>query len=623
MGKPFDTELAKLGETHAWIQETDVAQLSSAFGRTNDLPVLIVAAGGSYTAAEFTRLLFESRGAIAVTHTPQSFLQASSRLHRATVIIFTAGGNNRDITTCFQAAEWREAREIVLICGNEGSKIDNLSQSSPVTTRFFVNSPSGKDGYLATNSLYGFCALTLRAFGHDLPSMDSLRMNIEEFPREIKPYYLALYGDWGRPAAVDLESKMGEAGLAAVTVCDHRHFAHGRHNWIDKRGHETVLVSLESPGSRNLASRTLKLLPASQSVYRISTEIDGPVGGLSLLLGAFNITKIVGQMRGIDPGKPGVPPYGSQIYRMGPIGLSSKPKTKFDALLSSAVARKLSSIDYPITSSFETLLKKECIAYANSLRDGRFGALVVDFDGTVAPPGIGDRPLDTDVAEPLIRLLSNGVPVYFATGRGDSIHAILQKTIPQPLWRQVFISYYNGAFTLNLDQSALYPQGDLSNHFTALEVELSKIGALKSLGTISNKHHQLTIKVSRSAQPSSVLRIVTEFIEREFPGSFRIVHSSHSIDVIPLDRTKSACIVLAESALQTGKSVLAVGDRGAFPGNDYALLSHRFSLSVDQVSSDSKSCWNLLPPGIRGPSGFAYYGRWIKASMGEYKVTIP
>lgn len=623
MGKPFDTELARLGETHAWAQESDVTPLASSFGRANDSPILIVAAGGSFTAAEFARLLFESRGAIAVTHTPQSFLQASSRLHRATVIIYTAGGNNRDITACFQAAEWREAREILLIVGTEGSKVDELSKGSAVTTRFFAAAPCGKDGYLATNSLYGFCALTIRAFGHDLPPIEDVWMDPKEFPLEVKPYYLAMYGDWGRPAAVDLESKLGEAGLAAVTACDHRNFAHGRHNWIDKRGRETVVLSLETPASKNLANSTLKLLPPSQRVYRMRTEIEGPIGGLSLLLGTFHVTKIVGQMRGIDPGKPGVPRYGSRIYRLGPVGLTSKPRTKFDALLTSAVARKLCSIDYPVTSSFETLLKHECRAFAESLRMGRFGALVADFDGTVAPPGVGERQLDANVAEPLVRLLSNGVPVYFATGRGDSIHAILQRTIPKPLWPLVFISYYNGAFTLNLDQNSLYPKECVSDHFTALEVELSKIGALKSLGTISNKHHQLTIKVSRSAQPSSVLRIVTEFIEREFPGSFRIVHSSHSIDVIPLDRTKSACVILAESALQTGKSVLAIGDRGAFPGNDYALLSHRFSLSVDQVSSDARSCWNLLPSGIRGPSGFAYYGRWIKAHKGEFRVTIP
>jgi len=47
--------------------------------------------------------------------------------------------------------------------------------------------------------------------------------------------------------------------------------------------------------------------------------------------------------------------------------------------------------------------------------------------------------------------------------------------------------------------------------------------------------------------------------------------------------------------------ILCVGDRGLWPGNDYALLGTPHSLSVDEVSPDPGSCWNLARPGRRGP----------------------
>jgi hypothetical protein len=47
-------------------------------------------------------------------------------------------------------------------------------------------------------------------------------------------------------------------------------------------------------------------------------------------------------------------------------------------------------------------------------------------------------------------------------------------------------------------------------------------------------------------------------------------------------------------------AVLCIGDRGRWPGNDFALLQEPYSLSVDEVSPDPNTCWNLAPPGHRG-----------------------
>jgi hypothetical protein len=168
----------------------------------------------------------------------------------------------------------REARSILVICGAKGSKIEAKAAHIERAILFNHPIPSGKDGYLATNSLIAFSAIVLRAFGHEIPSRETVNRIITTSDESwsalvgnlVSNYYLALYGDWARPAAVDLESKFGEAGLAGVTPADYRNFAHGRHNWIAKKGSDTTIIAFVTPASEMLAKKTLQLLPESTRI---------------------------------------------------------------------------------------------------------------------------------------------------------------------------------------------------------------------------------------------------------------------------------------------------------------------------------------------------------------------
>src|SRR5476651_652935 len=57
---------------------------------------------------------------------------------------------------------------------------------------------------------------------------------------------VVLHGPSTLPAAVDVESKFTEAALGSVQVADFRHFAHGRHHWIAKRGRESAVLAITS-----------------------------------------------------------------------------------------------------------------------------------------------------------------------------------------------------------------------------------------------------------------------------------------------------------------------------------------------------------------------------------------
>ena len=43
-----------------------------------------------------------------------------------------------------------------------------------------------------------------------------------------------------------------------------------------------------------------------------------------------------------------------------------------------------------------------------------------------------------------------------------------------------------------------------------------------------------------------------------------------------------------------------MGDYGTVEGNGYEMLTSKYSLSVDRVSKNTDSCWNIAPSGMKG-----------------------
>ena len=633
MGKPFADELARLPETIDWMRELDISTVVQFINQAEGSTLVTIGAGGSATAAEFAKLLFEERGGICVAHTPLSFIQCQSDLRGAHILLFTAAGNNRDVLACFDAMMRREVRSALVICGATGSKIETLVTAHPRAQIFTLQLPSGKDGYLATNSLAGACALLLRAFGHKLPTRKTVQQAIRSrdtdrilFSKTTPPYYFypAIYADWARPAAVDLESKFSEAGLGAVLLADYRNFAHGRHNWIDKQGVKSTVIAFVTPGSAVLAEKTLRLLPSETRIVKFETNMSGPTGGLELLLRVYAFTATIGTQLGIDPGRPGVPSYGSCLYRLGPVIYKRTPVTiKASNLKIAAISRKLAARGSREISQ-KTRVSAEFDKYVQRLESVHFGAIVADFDGTVANSGVGRGSLAPRVVELFTKLLSRRIPIYFATGRGDSIHSILEASFPQSLHERIFISYYNGALTLPLSESSQFTTGLSGN--TAIDEAFELLRAdplLQKLTELKNKQSQISLKPTDVTSVVALDSLVRDIVAKAGENALRVVQSSHSIDVIPLNRSKLACVEFARNRLSDTQEILTVGDRGAFPGNDFALLTHRFSLSVDTVSTDLDSCWNLLPPGVRNIAGLLHYGSWMRIKRGGFTFVLP
>ena len=219
------------------------------------------------------------------------------------------------------------------------------------------------------------------------------------------------------------------------------------------------------------------------------------------------------------------------------------------------------------------------------------------------------------MARALIDLLEQGLHLGVATGRGRSAFDDLKQAIPDRLWSRVLVGMYNGHLCVPLSDPQ--PPSRVSEPSAALEPAARILRRFTSLLGISldERQAQLSIVPDEHSDLDRLRNSITDLIGKD--PSLRVVASTHSIDVIPAAVTKRNVVgAIREHA--GGRSggddeVLCIGDRGDSGGNDFDLLALPLGLSTDRVSAALDRCWNLSPPGTRGPAATLTYLSAIRA----------
>jgi hypothetical protein len=139
---------------------------------------------------------------------------------------------------------------------------------------------------------------------------------------------------------------------------------------------------------------------------------------------------------------------------------------------------------------------------------------------------------------------------------------------------------------------------------------------LTTTAKITPRPQQLTVEPKGATRTDALAAHVMALLASLDGDGVRIVVSSHSLDVLGLWPGKGSLVSWLREHIGEDREVLCIGDRGAWPGNDYSLLAEPMSLSVDEVSSLRDACWNLAPRGVFGPDATLLYFRAIKARGG-------
>ena len=139
---------------------------------------------------------------------------------------------------------------------------------------------------------------------------------------------------------------------------------------------------------------------------------------IASLIAGFWITGWAGKARGIDPGRPGVPEFGRKLYRLR-FTSRKRPvlQKKLAAADAVAIARKCGfTVDRLGDCKTLDTWVKALNVYRNQLARAVFGAIVLDYDGTIVDTRDRRDPPDQEMTDVLVGL-SKTTLIGIATGR--------------------------------------------------------------------------------------------------------------------------------------------------------------------------------------------------------------
>ncbi len=628
MGRAYSVELEELAQTYEWATQCPIQELAEAIHDLRDHPFLAIGSGGSLTAAAYWAMVQEQWTGMPAKHGTPLDLLALPSLSNYSIGLASARGSNPDIVKAFESASRGEPRGLVAITFAEGSKLANQWKKYPWARLVNFRPPIGKDGFLATNSLLSFMVLIHRAYAAAAGREVFLPSRLPK-PQRIGPplvpsptTYSILYAGWAAAAAMDLESKLVEGGLADVHYADLRNFAHGRHHWLARRGETTTVVALVTPEWSELADKTLAVLPPNTRTVRLESSNDGPLGAIELVNGGLSLIGEIASLQAFDPGRPRVPQFGRRLYRMSVSSTSrhhAKPST--DLLL----RRKLGGLPARWPASTVATSKEALVRYLDTLRTTEFQGVVFDYDETLCPKANRFSCLPPDISTALTRIVDHGITLGIASGRGRSVRQAMRESLEQEAWERVIVGYYNGGCVLRLSEGDPPRHGDMDPSLASFNATLEGHSHLKDVCEIESRPYQITLTPRGNVPLVWILDLILELAAVDGPPGIAVTRSSHSIDVLGPGVSKlsvvNACI--AQITEREEKSnVLRVGDSGRWSGNDLHLLSTPLSLSVADSPMNPSWAWNLAAPGRTGPQAALDYINAMEFGSGTFTLEI-
>lgn len=637
----YDAELEQLSVTYQHGLKLDLARLKSAIAGACESSIIGVGSGGSYTVASLLCNLHETyTGRVSRPVTPLEVICNPTLAASSPVFLVSAEGKNPDITEALMRARRHSARTIHVLTNRGTSPLmECVSGLTDVSAHVF--DLEKKDGYLATNSLLLDAMVIARAYGEldndaqNLPSqLDHLHIgdqSIEqwvsgarEFLSEVaaRGAITVVYSPLLRPIAADLESKLSESALLHCQLADIRSFAHGRHLWLAQRPDDCAMLVLTEPTLGTLWQRMATHVPVGIPTYVMPLGGSSPRDLIAGLVAQMHLVAGIAEVFKKDPGRPEVPSFGRELYYTDlPSVVPAPPDepngaelTKCDVLGAHwPSSRKTSAIH----------LERE--TFCEALNKQVFRAMVFDYDGTLCSSQRKDEPPPKAVLERIEQLVRAGVIVGIASGRGGSIQECLQDSLPKEILGRIQLGLYNGGWVADAATPpvAKAETSEFLSHVTRIVVRLRNLGA--PIQEVRTTHpYQVSIRFREGLSTEHMWFVLADSLRQAGLDLSSMVKSKHSIDVLAAGVSKARLIAhIIQKFKVDPHAILTMGDQGAWPGNDTALLEHRYSLSVDLPSRRLDRGWKLAPAHMRDVDAMLWYLSHITVDgSGGFRITI-
>lgn len=607
----FAEKLATLPKTIALASRSDQAELARRLRDGAGRRCVSVGSGGSMVAAHF---LARCRGTLDLGHTtvvtPMELVLGDVGIRGADVWLFSAGASNPDIEAAHRHCLSNGCDSVTLVTTRQGGRTAAGVDAEDHGAVFVVPVADPKDGFLATHSLVAsITALLLAANGvraapppdvmpafatgasRTLAEESEQRAGVSGFlPGDT---LLLLHDPQVATLASLVETSLWETGIAPVQRVDFRNFAHGRHVWLARHPERTFVLAVTARESREIWAGISSAFPPEVRRGTLDLGNAGRLGTAISVVAGLAVIDELGRRAGIDPARPGRGDFAPAIYEHD--GLLDLVERSTPAV----VHKRSANLRIDPVADLGACLLTAGGGRRGALEGGRFGALVLDYDGTIVSTERRLAPPDAPILDELLRLLDGGIRLGIATGRGGSAGDALRSALPARAHGQVLMGYYNGAHLLQLSMPVESEPPASDPDIAELAEWLAGSDLVRSRRTKAGPC-QITIDCDALDAGAVASELGRHPAVRS--GRLRLLRSQHSLDVVAAGTSKLR-VVAALSALPDGvaSDVLAIGDSGSPDGNDHELLSGPMSVSVDQVCGDPAGCWTLFGDGVTGP----------------------
>ena len=167
MGKPYKLELQQLPHTYRWALSLEYALLKDRIDGLASYPLIAIGSGGSQSTAILVADLHQTKfGQVAKADTPLSAWSYLKVLKHPAIFIVSASGKNPDILGIAKAVVESEPESLIALCATKNSPLARIVNGYSRGFCFDFEMPTGKDGFLATNSLLALSVAALRGYGY-------------------------------------------------------------------------------------------------------------------------------------------------------------------------------------------------------------------------------------------------------------------------------------------------------------------------------------------------------------------------------------------------------------------------------------------------------------------------
>ncbi|MFY4024388.1 HAD-IIB family hydrolase [Achromobacter xylosoxidans] len=638
----YEEELAELRHSYAAASAADIVPLKLAIASTAEASMIGVGSGGSFTVASLLCSFHETyTGRVSRPSTPLEIICSPALASSSPVFLISAEGKNPDIVEALERARRFSSRTVHVLTNRQDSPLMQHVQALP-GVKPYVFELAKKDGYLATNSLLLDAVLVARAYGElngrpepMPPDMSALRVGdqtVDDWLADAQPFIeesvrrgalTVVYSPLLRSIATDLESKLSEGALLHTQLADLRSYAHGRHLWLAQRPEECAILALVEPSLSPLWEGMRDKFPAGIPTLTMPLAGSDPVHLIAGLVAQMHLVAAVGRQLGKDPGRPDVPSYGREIHYANLRDVIPLPEAAGPAEVQSKY--EVLGAHWPSQRDHGTM-RRAAQTFRDVIQAQRFRAIVFDYDGTLCNSQSTDAPPSAEVVAELVRLVRAGVLVGIASGRGDSLQDRLREALPEDVLKRIRLCLYNGGWINAAEVAPVLPNqtSEFLSHVTRIVVRLKSLG-VPILAHKTTPPFQVSVRFREGLATDAMWFVIADALRQAGLDLSTMVRSKHSVDILANGVSKSRLIA---SIIQNDKidpyEILTMGDQGAWPGNDAALLEHRFSLSVDMPSRRLDRGWKLAPPEKRDVDATLWYLAHIQvADEGVFNLALP